>query len=238
MNKSRRSRLGLFASSALALLLVAPTQIHTYTWDHDRLVEVSVPPLVQPEPARFTADLDSNGTAEVLDLQDGVATIRQGENVLWRSPGDWTVVDVQITDLNRDGDPEAALLLWRDFAPWPIDRYLAHPGRIDDFHDRTDQSCHLILIGWYGGKFRELWAGSAQAAPFTAIHALDLDGDGWQELLALEGAYDEPLSSSRALTVWEWNGFGFSLMSRGPKGRFESFTTGLAPDQAPLILLK
>jgi len=212
--------------------------MHIYTRDGNRITEVPVPPTFQPDTPRLAADLDSDGLIEVLDLRDGVVAIRQKESVLWRSPAEWTVVDARITDLNHDGDPEAALLLWRDFAPWPIDRYLAHPGRIDDFHDRTGQSCHLILIGWYGGDFRELWAGSAQADPFTAFRALDLDGDGWQELLALEGAYDDPPSSSRALTVWEWNGFGFSLLSRGPMGRFESLIVGRAPDHMPLILLQ
>lgn len=238
MKTSQRSTLGLFASSVLALLLVAPTQIHTYTWNHDRLAEIPVPPIVQPEPARLAADLDGDGLIEALDLQEGAATIRQGESVLWRSPANWTVVDAQITDLNRDGDPEAALLLWREYAPWPIDRFLAYPGRIEGFHNNAGQSCHLILIGWFREDFRELWAGSAQADPLTSFHVLDLDGDGWQELVALEGTYDDPTLSSRALTVWEWNGFGFSLLWRGPVGRFESLIAGRAPDHTPLILLQ
>jgi hypothetical protein len=233
-----RSRLGLFTSSVLALLLIAPTQIHTGAWNHDRLAEVSVLPILQPEPVFMAADLDANGSIEALDLQDGSATIRQGDDILWRSPADWTVVDAQITDLNRDGDPEATLLLWRAFSPWPIDRYIAHPGRIDDFHDSAGQSCHMVLIGWLGEEFDEFWAGSAQVDPFSSFRAFDLNSDGSQELLALEGNYDDPFPSIHALTVWEWNGFGFSLLSRGPAGRFDTFITGHAPDHTPLVLLQ
>lgn len=225
-------------SSVLALLLVAPTRIYVYAWEHDRLTEVSAPPIVQPEPVRLTADLDSNGTTEVLDLQDGVATIQQEDNVVWRSPADWSVVDAQIADLNRDGNPEAVLLLWREFAPWPIDRYLVYPGRIEGFHDKAGQSCHLILIGWFKGDYREFWAGSAQVDPFTSFRAFDLNNDGSQELLALEGTYEETFPSNHALTVWEWNGFGFSLLSRSPTGRFDAFIAGHASDQTPLVLLQ
>jgi hypothetical protein len=41
----------------------------------------------------------------------------------------------------------------------------------------------------------------------------DLDGDGWQELAALESPYDST-SSDNAITVWSWLGFGFTLTDR------------------------
>jgi hypothetical protein len=132
----------------------------------------------------------------------------------------WTVSDALTTDLNHDGKKEATLVVWRAFEPWPIDAYIPFPGRIDGFHNREGRSCHLILISERGGEYDELWAGSALADPIHQIAVADLDGDGWQELIALEGRYDDRLQTNTAITVWEWNGFGFSLRHRGPTGRF------------------
>jgi len=43
--------------------------------------------------------------------------------------------------------------------------------------------------------------------------AIDLDGDGYQELAAIEYAYDNK-NSDGSVVVWQWNGFGFSLADR------------------------
>ncbi|MDO9130810.1 MAG: hypothetical protein Q7U34_13195 [Anaerolineales bacterium] len=41
-----------------------------------------------------------------------------------------------------------------------------------------------------------------------------MDGDGWQELVTLEGVYaDPPSAPAHWLKVWEWNGFGFTVVS-------------------------
>jgi hypothetical protein len=156
--------------------------------------------------------------------------------MVWSSPNDWEVVQTRITDLNRDGSPEVALLLWREFSPWPIDAYIPHPGRIQDFHNRENRSCHLILIGWRHGAYRELWAGSALADPLIDFTPADINQDGYQELIALESRYDAHILESSAITLWEWNGFGFTLLSRGPRGHFHSLATLQTPHGQELLL--
>jgi hypothetical protein len=94
-----------------------------------------------------------------------------------------------------------------------------------DFHDRENRSCHIILIGFQHGSYAELWAGSALADPLSDFTSADLNRDGNQELIALEGRYDARFFESSSLTVWEWNGFGFSLLTRGPQGFFPTLTT-------------
>lgn len=142
---------------------------------------------------------------------------------VWGSPAGWQVRQALFSDLNRDGRMEAALLVWRAFEPWPVDRYLTSGGRIEGFHDAAGRACHLILIGWEPRgshaaetRPREVWAGSALSRPLLAFGALDLDGDNRQELVALEGEYDRPAFSGGSLTAWEWNGFGFTLLARQP----------------------
>lgn len=173
---------------------------------HDRKAQL-VNPLMQ-------ADLNQDGRAECLVLQSGFAYIQDcSGKTLWQSPATWDVREAQISDLNRDGVPEVTLLVWRPFKPWPIDRDDPSGGRIKDFHDRANQSCHVILIHWARGAFVELWAGSALVRPVSQLAVADVDGDSGQELVALEGYYDSPFKGG-SLTVWRWRGFGFVLVGK------------------------
>jgi len=152
-----------------------------------------------------------------VQLDEGRALVRvcgdpAGE-VSWQTPPGWQVKEAFFSDLNLDGENEIALLVWRPFQSWPVDRFMPYGGRIDSFQDKKGLSCHLILIGVVDGGFQELWAGSAMADPIHSLQAVDLDGDGNQELAALEYEYDgNPQGGS--LVIWHWNGFGFSLEAR------------------------
>lgn len=165
-------------------------------------------------------DLDADGREECLELRNGILTIRRcddtSEGSLWQSPSDWQVKEWTVSDLNHDGRNELALLVWRQFSPWPVDPILTEGGgRINSFHDAAGNSCHVILIGWRNGRFGELWAGSALFEPVISLAAADMDGDGAQELVTVEGKYqDSPLWRSGPLAIWKWNGFGFDLSTR------------------------
>ncbi len=132
---------------------------------------------------------------------------------VWSSPDHWMVKEAIIADLNRDGLNDLAIVVWRPHQPWPVDVFLPHGGRIADFQNAEGLSCHVILIGWDGDEYRELWAGSSLIDPVSHIRAADVDGDGFQELVALEGSYESNQEVGN-LTVWDWSGFGFRLRDR------------------------
>jgi hypothetical protein len=213
--------LGLTA--ALSLILLSPARLEVWQLSADRLTTTRFPASATPLTPVMTADLEPDGETESVTLAAGRAAIQRAGQTLWESPAPWRVTQAAITDLNQDAQLEVALLVWRPFAPWPIDSYLPHPGRISGFHDSRGQSCHLILIGWHQQMYTELWAGSAMADPLTAFATADLDGDGRQELAALESRYNAS-GPAQFVTVWEWNGFGFTLVARGPDGRYAGLT--------------
>jgi hypothetical protein len=206
-------------------------------WEADHLSLTTFPSHIRPFTPPIFADLDDDDQDERITLDAGIASIYQGDRLLWSSPKEWHVEQAQITNLNRDETRELTLLLWRDFSPWPIDAYLVHPGRIQDFHNREGRSCHLILIGWLGNEYGELWAGSALADPILAFTSVDLDGDGWDELIGLESQYDNPPNGNQSITIWEWNGFGFSLLQRGPTGKILAARPVYIEGDRALILL-
>lgn len=159
-----------------------------------------------------------------IDLSDSRAQVylcnEQSGGILWQSPDEWRVEEAFFSDLNMDGKFELTLLVWRAFRPWPVDNFMPNGGRIDSFHNKQDLSCHLILMDVLSDNPREIWAGSAMADPIRSLIAVDLDGDGRQELAAIEYQYDQQASNG-PLVVWRWNGFGFSLVAR-QKGYFSS----------------
>jgi len=190
------------------------------------------------ELAPLTAgDLDKDGIQEEISIKDGRAEIHIPSGLAWRSPEGWQVKQAILADLNRDGRLEAVLLVWRAFRPWPVDQFMPKGGRIAAFHNPQGQSCHLILIGWKKQGYGELWAGSALAEPLLKIAAVDLKGNGKQELVTLESDYqDPPGSPAKAFSAWEWNGFGFSLLAR-TNGRFRQMQVMGMPTQPPFVLV-
>ncbi len=192
-----------------AALTASPPTWRTYTYQADTFV---------PLPFRF-----ASGT----EVTPSPSTLLRGPrspscpNIL--APPFWHVRAALQADLTRDGLPECVLLVWRPWEDWPIIKWSDTPSPITANRDARGDSSHIILIEPKpgGDGYRELWAGSALALPITHIAAGDVDGDGWNELVALEGDYvSGRYGSARHVAVWRWNGFGFTLGWRGPPGRF------------------
>ena len=133
------------------------------------------------------------------------------------TPPTWHVTASILTDVTGDGRPEWVLLVWRPWRDWPIQRWTSAPSPIAGFHDEIGDSCHLILLDPFDG--REIWAGSALPAPLVALAAGDVDGDGHNEIVTLEGEYSAGRDGPAArVIVWHWNGFGFTMDWRSPPG--------------------
>jgi len=220
-----------------ALLQTSPVPLRALSLESAGLARVSIPADGIPVLPLTQADFNGDSRLETIRVTDGRAEILSGGQAAWQSPEAWTVLQAEITDLNQDDTPELTLLVWRPFRPWPVDQWLPHGGRIDSFQDANGQSCHIILIGWKRGAYRELWAGSAMAEPVRAFAAADFNGDNHQELVTLEGTYAGSRSAAaRSLKVWEWNGFGFTVVSE-VKGTFSKMTLIQAGDGRILILV-
>jgi hypothetical protein len=219
------------------LLQTSPAPLRALDLGPASLVPISIPTRTAPVNPVIQADLDGNGTPETLALTGGRLSIISGGENVWQSPVEWQIIQAAISDLNHNGKPEVTLLLWRPFRPWPVDQWLPDGGRIAAFHNDEGQSCQIILIGWTRSGYNELWAGSAMADPITSFAVADLNGDNVQDLVALEGRYTDSISSpARTLKVWEWNGFGFTVVSSN-NGRFSKITLVKANNGRILILV-
>ena len=135
-------------------------------------------------------------------------------------PPEWQVTASALADVTGDGAAEWLLVVWRPWRDWPIQRWSAVPSPIAGFHDASGHSCHLIVLD--PGDGSEIWAGSALPVPLLGLAAADVDGDGVDDLLTVEGEYAAGRDGAGTrVDVWQWNGFGFSMLWRSPPGQFD-----------------
>jgi len=155
-------------------------------------------------------------------------------------PKSWDIFDTVYTDITGNGSPECVLLVWRPWEDWPIRPWLQGPSPISANRDADGYSAHIILVVPTERGYRELWAGSALSDPLLAIAIGDVDGDGRAELIALEGDYYTGRTGpAHHVTVWRWNGFGFTLQWRSPPGRFTALQLHTcAAHPHPIILVR
>ncbi len=154
-----------------------------------------------------------------------------------RIPPDWRIAASTLADVTGDGLPEWVLIVWRPWRDWPIQDWSPAPSPIAEFHDAAGDSCHLILLDPRDGQ--QVWAGSALPAPLLALAVGDVDGDAHNEVLALEGDYLTGWSGpAGSVVVWKWNGFGFSLEWRSPRGHLRQLRLTNAGSDSILVLAR
>jgi hypothetical protein len=168
-------------------------------------------------PSRATDQEIALGSDDsVITLQDGVVQVHRGGSLVWRSDPSWDVRQIMAADVNNDGLPEVALVLWKIFHREPAIIYetFGFPSLWEEGSLRN----HLFFYGWRNAAWQHLWYSSPVADPILVLAASDVDGDRANELVVLEGSYDAPDAGVRHVSVWRWNGWGFTLEWRSPGG--------------------
>ena len=126
-------------------------------------------------------------------------------------PLTWDVRSQVYADVTGDGTPECVLSIWRPWNDWPLARWATRPTPIVNNRDALGYSSHIaVLKPRAGGRYAQVWVGSALFQPVTA---LTVRPDG--TLVTLETTYAQGRSvQSVALSEWRWTGFGFVLERR------------------------
>ena len=201
---------------------LAPTKWLAFTYVNDGRMYAAAspkqPPISDSQPDnRFEIGTTDGGVNAVLD--DDQVHVYRSESHIWDSDPSWDVRRMLLTDLDSDAEQELALVLWKPCLLEPSVIY-NHFGFTPPCEEGTLRN-HLFLYGWRDGEWRALWCSSPLADPIRELAVGDVDGDGDNEIVVLEGSYgdaaDEP---ARHVSVWRWNGWGFTLEWRSAVGRF------------------
>ncbi len=154
--------------------------------------------------APFTSgeiDMTGDGRPETVSLVEGRMYIESKGSLVWQSEPDWVVQDVALGDPNNDGRFEALVVFWK----------------LDEAGQMRSQP---FIIGYRQGLFGTWWGGSPVDRPLFEVALADVDGDGAQELLALEGRSED----RQAVTVWRWHGWGFSQQWSSVPGAYRGLS--------------
>jgi hypothetical protein len=143
-------------------------------------------------PFSIETDLDGDGRVESITLDtagDPAVSVRHGRRLLWEGVhGRWRPWKLAVADVDGDGRKEIVVGVFKPtkFIPRP-------------------HNC-LFIYDWDGRRAAPKWLGSTLSRPFTDFLLADGDGDGRDEVYALETRRD----GKTALAAYSWNGFGFT----------------------------
>ncbi|HEY0378587.1 MAG TPA: VCBS repeat-containing protein [Pyrinomonadaceae bacterium] len=137
-------------------------------------------------------DLDGDGRVERITLdstRDPAVRVSHGRRLLWEGVhGRWRPWKLAVADVDGDGRKEIVVGVFK------ATKFIPRP-----------HNC-LFIYEWDGRRGAPKWLGSTLSRPFTDFGFADANGDGRDELYALETRRD----GRQSLAAYSWNGFGFT----------------------------
>lgn len=161
------------------------------------------------------ADLNNNNFEELYILKNGSLNIKEDSKIIWQSPKDWLIDDFVLADSDNDGFLNINLSFWR----------VGSFGTSKPFWIKKNDKefgNHFFVLSLNNQEVRQIWGSSRLANPNCEFKIIDVNDDGKNELVVLEGDYKDYVCQGKYLAVWEWNGWGFSNKWRSMEGDFSN----------------
>lgn len=141
--------------------------------------------------AELSCDLGDDGTEETVLLKNRRVHISRGEESLYSTPLLWRVSDVFTEDLDRDGNTEFIMIVWKhgsygNHKPFWVER------------DTPAFSQHIFVFTMREAEVRSVWMSSDIG---SNAERAEFDEDGHLRLWYTDG-YER---------IWAWEDWGFKL---------------------------
>ena len=82
---------------------------------------------------------------------------------------------------------------------------------------------HYFVLDFVDEIVRQVWSSSNLSEPNCEFQITDIDNDGENDLIVIEGDYlQKPKCYGDYVAVWKWNDWGFSNEWRSKKGNFSN----------------
>ncbi len=160
------------------------------------------------------ADLDNNSIEETYILENGRLTISENSKIVWQSPIEWWIDNFVLADSNNDKIADINLSLWKagNFGS-------SKPFWIKE-NDMSIKN-HFFTLDFTNEAVKQIWGSSNLVEPNCEFQIADVDNDGKNDLIVIEGDYSQtPKCKGDYVAVWKWNDWGFSNEWRSEKGFF------------------
>jgi len=213
------------ADKILQRLNFSPASQDVYSWDNsNNIFEKRIRRVIYGDASKNggiiskqeRADLDNDSVPENYNLENGRLTITENEKMIWQSPSDWWIDDFVLADSNNDGVGDINLSLWKSGSFGT-----SKPLWVKE-NDMSVKN-HFFVLDFSGGTIKQVWGSSNLAEPNCEFKIIDVDNDGKNDLVVVEGNYSQkPKCTGNYVAVWKWNDWGFSNEWRSEKGNFEN----------------
>ena len=149
------------------------------------------------------ADLNKNNLEELYILKNGSLNIKEDSKIIWQSTKDWLIDDFVLADSDNDGFLNINLSFWR-FGSFGTSKPFWIEKNDKEFGN------HFFVLSLNDQEVRQIWGSSRLSSPNCEFKIIDVNNDGSNELVVLEGDYKDKICQGKYLAVWEWDGWGFS----------------------------
>lgn len=166
-------------------------------------------------PVKQEGDLDGDGIKEEYVLVDNCITVNEGGQSCWQSPTDWRVDGFTLGDADNDGTVNLVISLWKT-GSFGSSKPFWHQG------EDTSYKNHLFVLKMVADTLKPVWCSSNLDCPIVSFTVNDINDDGLNEVVVEEGKYRRVFGQRYAqdedapvrTTVWQWDQWGFKLLSR------------------------
>lgn len=160
-------------------------------------------------------DVSGDHLPETYILSSGRLTVTQAGEELWQTPSEWWVDHFEIADTTSDGQMEIALSVWKSGSYGT-----SKPFWVSE-EDKSVKN-HFFVFGFKDQKIQPIWQSSNLSRPNCEFIIADVNGDGMDELVVIEGEYSSDfICSGKYLAVWSWQEWGFYNDWRSEAGEYE-----------------
>lgn len=188
-----------------------------YSWTNNILhPNPSFVPKSRNATIQSSADIDGDLVIEKFSLKNGCLTISKKSKTIWKSPNDWQIDSYFIADSDNDGTLNINLSLWK-----PGNFGTSKPFWIE----KNDMSVknHFFVYTLVNNEMQMNWGSSNLAKPNCEFQLTDIDNDGKNDLIVIEGEYQNNTScSGEYIAVWKWGHWGFVNEWRSEKGSYKN----------------
>lgn len=176
------------------------------------------------------ADLDGDLIPEDYNLENGRLTITENGENIWQSPKSWWIDDFVLADSNNDEIVDINLSLWK------LDNFMTSKS-LGDKEDGIKIRNYFFIFDFDNNSIKKIWGSSSLAEPNCEFEIADIDNDGKNDLVVVEGDYSQKTEcNGNYIALWKWNGEGFSNEWRSEKGDFNNLEVERIDGRAYILI--